>query len=195
MCQCLPFPLAAHIELPSSVASPLSLSLSSVTLPSTSPSTLSTRTLTTHASLQVHRVPQLVKSPVDYTRAGSDSGGGADVQADLHAILTLGGHACIVVTCLTAQNSVGVNRVESVSVDMIVSQWESLCSDMQLGAVTIGMVGSHKAAETIADTLNSTAATQSTLPSASTTHSLQSTDTADDQAWMVLHPVMISTCG
>jgi hydroxymethylpyrimidine/phosphomethylpyrimidine kinase len=78
---------------------------------------------------------QLVKPPIVYTLACSAYKGGPGIQADLHAIHTLDRQACTVITCLTAQNSVGVSKVEGVSLDMIRSQWECLCSDMPPAAV------------------------------------------------------------
>jgi hydroxymethylpyrimidine kinase / phosphomethylpyrimidine kinase / thiamine-phosphate diphosphorylase len=84
---------------------------------------------------QVHQPPQLLKPTVVYTLARTDSGGGVDLQADLHAFHTLGCQACTVITCLTAQNSVGVTKVKGVSLDMIRSQWECLCSNMLSAAI------------------------------------------------------------
>lgn len=88
--------------------------------------------------------------PIAWTIAGSDSGGGAGIQADIRAMQALGVHGCTVITALTAQNTQGVQRVESVSPAMIEAQLESLHSDLPPAAIKIGMLGTPDTIRTVA---------------------------------------------
>jgi len=74
--------------------------------------------------------------------AGSDSGGGAGIQADIKTITLLGGHAMTALTALTAQNTCGVTMVEAVSPAMVAAQIDACVSDIGVDAVKIGMLGS-----------------------------------------------------
>lgn len=74
--------------------------------------------------------------------AGSDSGGGAGIQADIRTITRLGGHAMTAVTAITAQNSVGVNAVLLMDADMVVAQIDAVIQDFGVDAIKIGMAGS-----------------------------------------------------
>ena len=76
--------------------------------------------------------------------AGSDSGGGAGIQADLKAVAALGGHASTVITALTAQNTQGVQGVMPVPLDFVRAQFRSVAEDLGLDAVKTGML--HNAA-------------------------------------------------
>ena len=82
------------------------------------------------------------KSPVAWTLAGSDTGGGAGIQADLKVMNAFGVHGCCIVTALTAQNTRHVEAVEAVSPSMLRSQWKALESDLPPEAIKIGMLGS-----------------------------------------------------
>src|SRR5438094_7803477 len=82
--------------------------------------------------------------------AGSDSGGGAGIQADIKTVTMLGGHAMTAVTVVTAQNTLGVASVHPVPAEMILAQIDAVVSDLGVDAVKIGMVGSAFAAEQIA---------------------------------------------
>ncbi len=73
--------------------------------------------------------------------AGSDSGGGAGIQADIKAISATGGYACTVVTALTAQNTVGVQGLFPVAPAFIRQQLDSVFSDLDVRALKIGMLG------------------------------------------------------
>ncbi|MDE2560622.1 MAG: bifunctional hydroxymethylpyrimidine kinase/phosphomethylpyrimidine kinase [Sphingomonadales bacterium] len=86
--------------------------------------------------------------------AGSDSGGGAGIQADIKAITLLGGHAMTAVTALTAQDTTGVHRVELASPDMVAGQIEACVHDIGVDAVKIGMLGSPEIAAVVADRLH-----------------------------------------
>ena len=79
-----------------------------------------------------------------WTIAGSDSGGGAGIQADLATIQDLDCHACTVITTLTAQNSVNVNLVEAVSEAMLFAQLDTLLLDMPPDAIKIGLIANQQ---------------------------------------------------
>jgi len=81
------------------------------------------------------------------TIAGSDSSGGAGIQADLKTFSALGVYGASVVTALTAQNTKGVEAIHDVPADFVASQLEAVLSDLTIAAVKIGMAGS---ADTIA---------------------------------------------
>lgn len=85
--------------------------------------------------------------------AGSDSGGGAGIQADIKTITMLGGHAMTAITAITAQNTLGVQAVHAVPADMVVAQMHSVMEDIGVDAVKIGMIGSAATAHAVADVL------------------------------------------
>jgi len=85
--------------------------------------------------------------------AGSDSGGGAGIQADIKTVTMLGGHAMTAITAITAQNTLGVQAVLNVPPEMVVSQIDSVVSDIGVDAVKIGMIGSAETAHAVADRL------------------------------------------
>ena len=79
--------------------------------------------------------------PAVLSIAGSDSGGGAGIQADLKAFARCGVHGMTAITALTAQNTVGVESVERVPAEMIVAQVRAVAEDIGVDAVKIGMLG------------------------------------------------------
>ena len=79
--------------------------------------------------------------PIVWTIAGSASGGGAGIQADLHAFHSLGAHGCSVVTATTAQNSHEVRMVEHASPPMLRATIDALADDLPARAIKIGMLG------------------------------------------------------
>ena len=85
--------------------------------------------------------------------AGSDSGGGAGIQADLKTVTLLGGFGMTAITAITAQNTLGVQAVHPVPTDMVLAQMESCISDIGVDAVKIGMIGSAQTAAAVADRL------------------------------------------
>ena len=74
------------------------------------------------------------------TIAGSDSGGGAGIQADLKTFSALGVYGASVITALTAQNTKGVTGIHDVPPDFIAAQIDAVFSDLKVGAVKIGML-------------------------------------------------------
>jgi hydroxymethylpyrimidine/phosphomethylpyrimidine kinase len=85
--------------------------------------------------------------------AGSDSGGGAGIQADIKTVTLLGGHAMTAITAITAQNTLGVQGVHPVPTEMVLAQMESVISDIGVDAVKIGMIGSAQTAAAVAERL------------------------------------------
>ncbi|HET8612487.1 MAG TPA: bifunctional hydroxymethylpyrimidine kinase/phosphomethylpyrimidine kinase [Sphingomonas sp.] len=88
--------------------------------------------------------------------AGSDSGGGAGIQADIRAIVALGGHAMTAITAITAQNTLGVTRVDLIDPAMVIAQIDAVLADIGADAIKIGMIGSAAIAEAVADRLGRT---------------------------------------
>ncbi len=91
--------------------------------------------------------------PIALTIAGSDSSGGAGIQADLKTFSALGVYGASVITALTAQNTRGVTGIHQVPPDFILAQLEAVFSDLDIRAVKIGMVGSEAAIVAVADGL------------------------------------------
>ena len=96
--------------------------------------------------------------------AGSDSGGGAGIQADIKTVTMLGGHPMTAITAVTAQNTTGVNAVHPVPTEMILAQIEAVIDDIGVDAVKIGMIGGAFAANQVATRLERLRAEQPGLP-------------------------------
>ena len=92
-------------------------------------------------------------TPIALTIAGSDSGGGAGIQADLKAFSALGAYGCSVITALTAQNTQGVQGIFDVTPEFIRAQIDSVFSDIDVKAVKIGMLSQASVIRTVAETL------------------------------------------
>jgi hydroxymethylpyrimidine/phosphomethylpyrimidine kinase len=106
------------------------------------------------------------------TIAGSDSGGGAGIQADLKTFSALGVYGASVITALTAQNTQGVTAIHDVPPEFIAAQIDAVFSDLDVGAVKIGMLSQPAVIETVAAGLDRW-----------------------KQAKVVLDPVMVATSG
>ena len=85
--------------------------------------------------------------------AGSDSSGGAGIQADIKTIAMLGGYAMTAITAVTAQNTRGVQGIEVMHPDLVMDQVESCLSDIGADAIKIGMLGSPEIAMRLAERL------------------------------------------
>ncbi|MFI6934563.1 bifunctional hydroxymethylpyrimidine kinase/phosphomethylpyrimidine kinase [Streptomyces sp. NPDC050287] len=90
------------------------------------------------------------------TVAGSDSGGGAGVQADLKTMLALGVHGMSVITAVTAQNSLGVQGAWELPVEAVRSQYRSVVDDIGVQAVKTGMLASAELVEAVAELIGGT---------------------------------------
>jgi hydroxymethylpyrimidine/phosphomethylpyrimidine kinase len=108
--------------------------------------------------------------------AGSDSGGGAGIQADIRTVTMLGGHAMTAITAVTAQNTMGVSAIHPVPAEIILAQIEAVIGDIGVDAVKIGMIGGAFAAAQVAARLERLKAEQPGIP-------------------IVFDPVMVATSG
>jgi len=113
-----------------------------------------------------------IQTPIALTIAGSDSGGGAGIQADLKAFAALGVYGCSAITSLTAQNTLGVQGVFPIQPEFVQAQIQSVLSDIQVGAIKTGMLATADIIAAIADSLTQ----YSHIP-------------------LVLDPVMVATSG
>lgn len=111
-----------------------------------------------------------------WTIAGSDSGGGAGIQADLATIQDLGCHGCSVITTVTAQSSVVVTLVEPVSAAMLMAQLTTLLSDLPPKAIKIGLLADQSQVALLADWLVSFKSHYPSVP-------------------VIVDPVMVASCG
>ncbi|MGJ8562062.1 MAG: bifunctional hydroxymethylpyrimidine kinase/phosphomethylpyrimidine kinase [Alphaproteobacteria bacterium] len=103
--------------------------------------------------------------------AGSDSGGGAGIQADIKTCAAFGVYSATAITAVTAQNTLGVQRVEVLSAELVRAQIQSVMSDIGADVIKIGMLGSKEIIDVVAEEI------------------------ADVEALVVLDPVMVSTSG
>lgn len=90
--------------------------------------------------------------------AGSDSGGGAGIQADVKAVTALGGFAATAITAITVQNTLGVHGVHPLPLDLIEAQARAVLDDIGTDAIKTGMLGSTAVVERVAAILDASAA-------------------------------------
>ncbi|WP_291843966.1 bifunctional hydroxymethylpyrimidine kinase/phosphomethylpyrimidine kinase [Maricaulis sp.] len=105
--------------------------------------------------------------------AGSDSGGGAGIQADIKAVTAMGGHAATAITAITVQNTLGVSAIHPIPLDILKGQIEAVLSDIGADIIKTGMLGTRETVELVADCLE---ACEPPIP-------------------LVLDPVMVATSG
>ncbi len=112
-----------------------------------------------------------IMTPIAMTIAGSDSGGGAGIQADLKTFAALGVYGCSAIASLTAQNTLGVQGVFPVPPTFVQAQIQSVLGDIQVGAIKTGMLATADIIGAVAESL------------------------ADNDIPLVLDPVMVATSG
>jgi len=95
----------------------------------------------------------LVQPVVVLSIAGSDSGGGAGVQADLHSFAAAGAFGTTAITAITAQNTQGVSAIEVLEPSLIVAQIDAVLSDFSIRAIKTGMLGNAAVVRAVADRL------------------------------------------
>lgn len=114
----------------------------------------------------------MFRYPVALTIAGSDSGGGAGIQADLKTFSSLGVYGASVITAITAQNTEGVRQIQAVPWEMVKGQIDAVFEDLKIDAVKIGLLYNEANIEFVADAIDSFCPSK-----------------------VILDPVMISTSG
>jgi hydroxymethylpyrimidine/phosphomethylpyrimidine kinase len=90
--------------------------------------------------------------------AGSDSGGGAGIQADIKAVTAMGGYAATAITAITVQNTLGVHSVHPLPLDLIAAQARAVLEDIGADAIKTGMLGSIEVVERVAAILDTSSA-------------------------------------
>ena len=94
------------------------------------------------------------RTPTALTIAGSDSGGGAGIQADLKAFARCGVHGTSAITAITAQNTVGVSAIHAVPPEIVLAQVRAVAGDIGIDAVKVGMLGTAPVTEAVAQALD-----------------------------------------
>ena len=115
--------------------------------------------------------PDHQQPPIALTIAGSDSGGGAGLQADLRTFMAFRVHGCCAITCVTAQNTCGVQRVDALPAPALTAQLESVRTDLPVAALKTGMLLNAELIECTVEQLSSW------------------------PIWRVIDPVMVSRTG
>jgi hydroxymethylpyrimidine/phosphomethylpyrimidine kinase len=108
-------------------------------------------------------LPTSVQIPKLLSIAGSDSGGGAGIQADLKVFTALGAYGMSVITAITAQNTLGVTRIQDVDLDVVDAQIDAVFTDIGVDIVKIGMLASPEIVRTVAKALRRHGAKQIVL--------------------------------
>ena len=115
---------------------------------------------------------QSMRYPSALTIAGSDSGGGAGIQADLKTFAALGVYGASAITAITAQNTLGVTGIQAITPTLLAAQIDAVMSDIKIDAIKIGMLHNAEAVQIVADAID-----------------------RYKPRFVVLDPVMISTSG
>ena len=93
------------------------------------------------------------RTPTALSIAGSDSGGGAGIEADLKAFARCGVHGTVAITAITAQNTTGVSAIHAVPAQTILAQVRAVLADITVDAVKVGMLGTEQSARAVAEAL------------------------------------------
>lgn len=107
--------------------------------------------MTQHSSTQIDTQSIFSSTPIVLTIAGSDSGGGAGIQADIKAMSATGSFACSVITAITSQNTQGVSAIFPIPLDHVASQLDAVFSDLNVVAVKVGMLADSNIIKVVAD--------------------------------------------
>jgi hydroxymethylpyrimidine/phosphomethylpyrimidine kinase len=94
------------------------------------------------------------RTPTALSIAGSDSGGGAGIEADLKAFARCGVHGTVAITAITAQNTTGVSAIHAVPAQTILAQVRAVLADIAVDAVKVGMLGTAQSARAVAEALD-----------------------------------------
>src|ERR1044071_8389481 len=108
------------------------------------------RARTSHGPEPPHFDETLMTTPIALTIAGSDSSGGAGIQADLKTFAAFGVYGASVITALTAQNTRGVSGIHPVPAEFVAAQIDAVFGDLDVRAVKIGMVAERAVIDAIA---------------------------------------------
>lgn len=128
-----------------------------------------TQEFSSPASAAAPRTPRYLRL---LSVAGSDSGGGAGIQADLKTFAALGGYGMTAIAAITAQNTLGVRSIHTIPVEMLAAQLDAVLQDIGVDALKIGMLGAPESVRVVADAIRRYGITQ-----------------------VVLDPVMVATSG
>jgi hydroxymethylpyrimidine/phosphomethylpyrimidine kinase len=109
-----------------------------------------------HPTISIRNNSGVNQIPCALTIAGSDSGGGAGIQADIKTFSALGVYACSAISAITAQNTLGVHAVVAVNPALITEQIRAVIDDFPIAAIKIGMLPSKPAIIAVADLLQTT---------------------------------------
>lgn len=106
--------------------------------------------MTQQSQPSLHQAQSPITTPVVLTIAGSDSGGGAGIQADIKAMSATGSFACSVITAITSQNTQGVSAIFPIPLDHVESQLDAVFTDLNIVAVKVGMLADSNIIKVVA---------------------------------------------
>ena len=137
------------------------------------------------------------RTPIALTIAGSNSGGGAGIQADLKTFAALEVYGATVVTALTAQNTLGVRAIHRVPPEMVAAQIDAIVEDFDVAAVKIGMLGSAEIVGAVAERLGFSSLRQSPASGREDARQLEreGAKRRRTRAFIVCDPVMTASSG
>ncbi|EPN4954697.1 MULTISPECIES: bifunctional hydroxymethylpyrimidine kinase/phosphomethylpyrimidine kinase [Vibrio diabolicus subgroup] len=107
--------------------------------------------MTQQSQPSLHQAQSPITTPVVLTIAGSDSGGGAGIQADIKAMSATGSFACSVITAITSQNTQGVSAIFPIPLDHVESQLDAVFTDLNIVAVKVGMLADSNIIKVVAN--------------------------------------------